>query len=125
MVCSWGPYKNQLQNTPHVVLHNRPTLSIAMERLTCLNILPWGAAGDPRLTCGRSRVRALAPPGVLRMLFSPPSLPSSFGRHFFNTFPTTPVTVLGLRSHKGHKRSKGKPCFMTTILVNIQLRQVL
>ena len=26
-------YKNYLQNTAHVVLRNRPTLSIAMERL--------------------------------------------------------------------------------------------
>ena len=39
---------------------------------------PWRAAGDPRLARGRSRVRA--PAGALRALFSPPSLPSSFGR---------------------------------------------
>ena len=30
-------YRDYLQNTPHVVLHNRPSLSIAAERLTCLN----------------------------------------------------------------------------------------
>ena len=29
-------YKNYLQNTQHVVLRNRPTLSLATERLTCL-----------------------------------------------------------------------------------------
>ena len=41
---------------------------------------PWRAAGDPRLARDRSRVRAPGPTGALRMLFSPPSLPSSFGR---------------------------------------------
>ena len=30
-------YRNYLQNTQHVVLRNRPTLSIGTERLTCLN----------------------------------------------------------------------------------------
>ena len=30
-------YKNYLQNTQHVVLRNRPTLPIGMERLACLN----------------------------------------------------------------------------------------
>ena len=30
-------YKNYLKNTPQVVLRNHPTLSIATERLTCLN----------------------------------------------------------------------------------------
>ena len=41
---------------------------------------PWRAAPDPRLACGRSRVRAPGPVGALRAFFSPPSLPSSFGR---------------------------------------------
>ena len=41
---------------------------------------PWRAAGDPRLARGRSRVRAPGPAGAPRALFSPPSLPSSFGR---------------------------------------------
>ena len=42
---------------------------------------PWRAAGDPRLARGRSRARAPGPAGALRVLFfSPPSLPSSFGR---------------------------------------------
>ena len=31
------PHKNYLQNTQHVVLRNRPTLSIGTERLACLN----------------------------------------------------------------------------------------
>ena len=41
---------------------------------------PWRAAGDSRLARGRSRVQAPGPAGTLRALFSPPSLPSSFGR---------------------------------------------
>ena len=69
-------YKNYLQNRQHVVLHNRPTLSIGTERLACLNNPPWCAAGHPRLARGRSRVRA---PAEARF-FSPPSLPSSFGK---------------------------------------------
>ena len=46
-------YKNYLQNMQHVVLRNRPTLSIGTERLACLNsphgvqlwTLAWYAAG--------------------------------------------------------------------------------
>ena len=34
------PYKNYLQNTQHMVLRNRPTLSIGTERLACLNSPP-------------------------------------------------------------------------------------
>ena len=37
---SYKSYKNYLQNTEHVVLRNRPTLSITTERLTCLNKSP-------------------------------------------------------------------------------------
>ena len=33
-------YKNCLQNMQHMVLHNRPTLSIGTERLACLNSPP-------------------------------------------------------------------------------------
>ena len=33
-------YKNYLQNTQHMVLRNRPTLSIGTERLACLNSAP-------------------------------------------------------------------------------------
>ena len=59
---------------------------------------PWRAAGDPRLARSRSWVRALAPTGALRVLFSPPSLPSSF-RGVFYTFPTKPAKVLGLKKN--------------------------
>ena len=86
-------YKNYLQNTQHVVLHNRPTLPIGTERLACLNSPHGdGAAGDPRLARGRSRVRAPGPAGALRALFflHPPFLPPS-GDSFFCTFPTKPV----------------------------------
>ena len=31
------PHKNYLQNTQHVVLRNRPALSVGTERLACLN----------------------------------------------------------------------------------------
>ena len=30
-------YRDYLQNTPHVMLRNCPSLSIATEKLTCLN----------------------------------------------------------------------------------------
>ena len=66
-------YKNYLQNTSHVVLRNRPTLSIATE-----------ARGRSRIS---SRGRAA------HALFPPSSHPSS---SFFRTFPTTPVKELGL-----------------------------
>ena len=73
-------YKNYLQNTQHVVLRNRPTLPIGTERLACLNsprglqlvTLAWHAAGpgfEPRARRARCA-----------RFFSPPSLPSSFGR---------------------------------------------
>ena len=49
--------------------------------------LPWCAAGDPRLASGRARFRALAPRGMLCMLFffHPP-----FGRQFFLHLPHHP-----------------------------------
>ena len=34
---SYKIVQNYLQNTQHAVLRNRPTLSIGMERLACLN----------------------------------------------------------------------------------------
>ena len=64
----------------------------------CLSKQPPGrAAGDPRLARGRSRVRAPALRGVLRVLYflHPPFLPPS-GDSFFFTFPTNPAKVLGL-----------------------------
>ena len=80
-------YKITLECPPRIYRHGKAYLSKQP---------PWRAAGDPRLARGRSRVRALAPAGTLRMLFSPPSLPSSFGRKFFRTFSTNPAKVLGL-----------------------------
>ena len=63
---------------------------------------PWRAAGDPRLTRSRSRVRAPGPAGALCMLFflHPPFLTPS-GDSFFRTFPTKPVKPvvrLGLKN---------------------------
>ena len=87
-------YKNYLQNTLHMVLRNRPTLSIGTERLAYLNSPPQRAAGDPRLARGRSRVRAPGPAGALRSLFFS-TLPS-FLLRFFCTFPANPAKVLGL-----------------------------
>ena len=59
---------------------------------------PWRAAGDPRLACGRSRVRAPGPASAARTFFlHPPFLPPS-GDSFFRNFPTKPAKVLGLRS---------------------------
>ena len=66
---------------------------------------PWRAGGDPRLARGRSRVRAPGPAGVLRTLFSPPSLPSSFLLPFFRTFPTQPTVRLGLIFQKYRKKT--------------------
>ena len=80
-------YKNSLQNTQHVVLHNRPTLSIGTERLACR------AARDPRLARSRSRVRAPGPAGALRTLFFS-TLPSSFS--------IKPAKVLGLKHEWTH-----------------------
>ena len=73
----------------YILLSNR-------HRKACLSKQPpWHAAPDPHLARGRSRVRAPGPAGALRVLFSPPSLPSS-GNSFFRTFPTKPMKVLGL-----------------------------
>ena len=73
-------YKNYLQNTQHVVLRNRPTLPIGTERLAFLNsprgvqlgTLAYHAAG-PGFEPWARRARCAR-------FFSPPSLPSSFGR---------------------------------------------
>ena len=71
-------YKNYLQNTQHMVLRNRPTLSIDTERLACLNNPPWRAAPDLRLARGRSRVGAPGPAGAPLVFFlNPPFLPPS------------------------------------------------
>ena len=77
---------------------------IYRHRKACLSKQqPWRAAGDPRLACSRSRVRALAPRGRTAHFFSPPSLPPSGD---FHTFPTNPVKVLGLLNEKICLRAK-------------------
>ena len=75
-------YKNYLQNTPHMVLHNCPTLSIATERLTCLN----NSRGVQLGTLVQHAVGPRFEPRVLRALFSPPFLPSSFEKNKFKCF---------------------------------------
>ena len=90
-------YKNYLQNTQHVVLRNRPTLSIGTERLACLNnphgvqlgTLAQHVAGpgfEPRTRRAR----------CARFFFS--TLPSFLLREIvlFRTFPTQPTVRLGL-----------------------------
>ena len=50
-------YKNYLQNTQHMVLRNRPTLSIGTERLACLNsplAYSWGPSPSTRQVPGSS-----------------------------------------------------------------------
>ena len=86
---SYKIVQNYLQNTQHVVLRNRPTLSIGTERLACLNNPPWRAAGDPRPARGRSWVRAPGPAGArcARFFFpNPPFLPPS-GDSSFSHLP--------------------------------------
>ena len=49
-------YKNYLQNTQHMVLHNRPILSIGTERLACLNsplACSWGPSPSTRQVLNR------------------------------------------------------------------------
>ena len=50
---------------------------------------PWRAAGDPRLACGRSRVRGLGPTGALRALFFS-TLPSFLLREIVFFAPSPP-----------------------------------
>ena len=84
-------YKNCLQNTQHMVLRNRPTISVGTERLACLNSPPpWRAAGDPLLARGRSRVQSPAPTGALRALFFS-TLPSFLRQIVF--FAPSPPTL--------------------------------
>ena len=88
-------YRDYLQNTQHVVLRNRPTLSISMERLACSNnsrgvwlgTLAWHVLSpgfDPqslRARCGR-------------FFLHPPFLPPS-GELFLHLphYPHENVTV--------------------------------
>ena len=73
-------YKNYLQNTQHMVLRNRPTLSIGTERLACLNSPPPPAC-NPGPSPSTWQVPGSSPgPGgrAARAFFSPPpSLPPS------------------------------------------------
>ena len=83
-------YKNYLQNTQHMVLSNRPTLSLGTERLACLNsplACSWGPSPSTRQVPGSS-------PGSggrdARAFF--PTLPSFLLREivFFAPSPPTP-----------------------------------
>ena len=69
--------KNNLQNTQHVALRYRPTLSIGKERLACLNNPRGVQLGTLAQHAAGHGVRA---PGPRALFFSPLSLPSSFGR---------------------------------------------
>ena len=67
------------KNAAHAVAQS--TYPIYRYGKACLSKQPpWRAAGNPCLARSRSRVRAPGPAGALHALFSPPSLPSSFGR---------------------------------------------
>ena len=100
-VCLTNPnaqksYKNQ--NTAHVVLRNRLTLSITTERLTLYlsKQLPWCATGDLGLACGRSLSSSTFPSFLLWGIVF----------FFFHTFTTTPVKVLGLNNRpKGTRKA--------------------
>ena len=60
-------YKNYLQNTQHIVLRNRPTLTIGTERLACLNSPGSG---------GRALFSSTRPSFLLReIVFFAPSPP--------------------------------------------------
>ena len=84
-------YKNHLQNTQHMVLHNQPTLSMGTERLACLNSPP-----PPACSWGPSLSRWQVPgssPGPRRcaaraFFLHPPFLPP-WG-DFFAPSPPTP-----------------------------------
>ena len=89
-------YKNYLQNTQHVVLRNRPTLSIGTERLACLNnpmACSWGPLPSTRQVPGSSPGPGRRAAGIF--FLHPPFLPPS-GESFFRTFPTQPMVRLGL-----------------------------
>ena len=89
-------YKNYLQNTQHVVFHNRPTLSIGTERLACLNNphgMQLGPSSSTRQIPGSRPGRGGS--AARAFFLHPPFLPPT-GVSFFRTFPTKPVKVLGL-----------------------------
>ena len=93
----------------HMVLHNHPTLSIAMERLACLNnsrdmVCRWGPSPSTYCLC----------PGPHRwcttclFVFLHPPFLIPLGDSFFCTFPTTPVKVLRLLQKTTMKSNKRK-----------------
>ena len=73
-------YKNYLQNTQHMVWRNRPTLSIGTERLACLNSPPGVQPRTLALHAAGPRFEPRVRRARSARFFSPPSLPSSFGR---------------------------------------------
>ena len=81
----------------HVVLRNRPTLSIGTERLVCLNnpmVCSWGPLPSTRQVLGLS-----CGPATRAFFFTLLSfLLREIGFFFFfpRTFPTKPKKVLGL-----------------------------
>ena len=86
-------YRDYLQNMLHVVLHNRPTLSIATELKVYLiqsKQLPWGAAEESCLAGSRSPGFRPGPRGraALAFFLGPPFL-FSWGDIFFR--PSTPT----------------------------------
>ena len=101
---SIGSYKivqNYLQNTQHVVLRNRPTLSMGTERLACLNnpvACSWGPSPSTRQVLGSSP----GPGGRAACAFflHPPFFPPS-GDSFFSHLPTQPTVRLGLNNTTG------------------------
>ena len=75
-------YRDYLQNRPHVVLHNHPSLSARRHRKVCSSKQPlWRAAGDSHVAHTWSRVWAgfsSTLPSPLRYFFSP--LPTTIGQ---------------------------------------------
>ena len=98
LLCPTKSRKNYLQNTQHVVLRNRPTLSIGTERLACLNN-PHGMQLGPSPSTRQVPSSSPGPGGRAASFLHPPFLPPLWGS-FFCTFPTKPTKVLGLR-HMG------------------------
>ena len=102
-------YRDYLQNTPHVVLHNRPSLSIATKGFnTCVNN-DRGVQlhGDSRLARGRSRVRAPAPAGAFAFFFLHPSS-LLVERLFFFFFTPSPLPLESVRVIVHHLRDLTK-----------------
>ena len=98
-------YKSYLQNTQHMVLRNRPTLSIGTGQLACLNSPPGVQLGN---LAGRSRFRAPAPSGALLAVFFS-TLPSFLLRHLPYQ-PRKSVRVIGREPY--HSNLKKRTMFI-------------